>query len=173
MSEVEMREGDKGKGELLHRLRRLTDILDVAIEFELAAARFYHELLPQVSKPLRWLVESLAVEEEDHAERLGKLRYHPDLNLQIQQQVEVPVTDLRFSDALQTPNPKLLKSDQDVLAYALGRERLAMEQYRALAASTPPGEAQVLFQWLADEEVQHKSELEKRYYAIVHRGGGV
>lgn len=168
-----MREGDEGKREQLQHLRSLIEILDVAIQFELAAARFYHKLQPQVSKPLRWLVASLALEEEEHAERLGKLRYHPDLSQKLQQRVEVPITDTRFSDALRTPNPKLLKSDQDVLEYALSRERLAMEQYRALAESTDPGEAHELFQWLADEEVEHKSELEKRYYAIVHRGGGV
>jgi rubrerythrin len=60
-----------------------------------------------------------------------------------------------------------------VLQYALSRERLAMEQYRALAEATEPGEVKELFQWLADEEIEHKSELEKRYYALVHRGGGV
>jgi rubrerythrin len=145
----------------------------VAIQFELAAAEFYQQLQPQVSKPLRWLVESLAEEEKDHAERLGKLRYHPDLYQEIQQQIETPVTNLRFSDGLHTPDPKLLKSDQDVLQYALSRERLAMEQYRALAEATEPGEVKELFQWLADEEIEHKSELEKRYYALVHRGGGV
>jgi len=26
---------------------------------------------------------------------------------------------------------------------------------------------------LAEEEIEHKQELEKRYYALVHRGGGV
>jgi len=26
---------------------------------------------------------------------------------------------------------------------------------------------------LTEEEIEHKQELEKRYYALVHRGGGV
>ena len=112
-------------------------------------------------------------EEQDHADRLGQLRYHPDLAQQIEKKIEVPITDLRFSDAIKTPDPKRLKSDQDVLEYALGRERLAMEQYRSLADATMPGEIKNLFQWLADEEIEHKQELEKRYYALVHRGGGV
>jgi rubrerythrin len=46
-----------------------------------------------------------------------------------------------------------------------------MEQYRSLAESTPPGPIHDLFQYLADEETQHKNELEKRYYEIVHSGG--
>lgn len=168
-----MREGDSGKHEQLRDLHSLTEILDVAIQFELAAAAFYQKLQMQVSKPLRELVESLAEEEQDHANRLGQLRYHPNLAQQIEQKIEVPITDLRFSDAIKTPDPKRLKSDQDVLEYALGRERLAMDQYRSLADATMLGEIKNLFQWLADEEIEHKQELEKRYYALVHRGGGV
>ena len=168
-----MREGDSGKQERLRDLRSLTEILDVAIQFELAAANFFQQLQARVSKPLRELVESLAQEEREHADRLGQLRYHPDLYQLIQQKIEVPVTDLRFSDALQTPDPDRLRSDQDVLEYALSRERLAMDQYRSLADATAPGEAHELFRWLAEEEIEHKQELEKRYYALVHRGGGV
>ena len=57
------------------------------------------------------------------------------------------------------------------LQYALGREHAAMEQYRELAQSTQPGPIRQLFEFLADEETQHKAELEKLYYELVHHGG--
>jgi len=46
-----------------------------------------------------------------------------------------------------------------------------MEQYRELAETTDPGPIRDLFAFLADEETQHKAELEKVYYEIVHSGG--
>jgi rubrerythrin len=61
--------------------------------------------------------------------------------------------------------------DQAVLQYALGREHTAMEHYRFLAESTEPGPIQELFRFLANEETQHKAELEKLNYEIVHAGG--
>ena len=46
-----------------------------------------------------------------------------------------------------------------------------MEHYRSLADSTEPGPIQALFEFLANEETQHKAELEKLYYETVHSGG--
>ena len=47
----------------------------------------------------------------------------------------------------------------------------AMKQYRELADSTEPGPAHDLFEFLANEETEHKRELEKTYYELVHSGG--
>jgi rubrerythrin len=58
--------------------------------------------------------------------------------------------------------------DQSLLQYAMGREQAAMEQYGALARETPEGPIRELFQYLADEELSHKAELEKRYYELVY-----
>lgn len=46
-----------------------------------------------------------------------------------------------------------------------------MKQYRELAESTAPGPVHDLFEYLANEETEHKRELEKIYYALVHSGG--
>ena len=46
-----------------------------------------------------------------------------------------------------------------------------MEQYTALAKEVPDGPLKDVFLFLAEEELQHKKELEKRYYEIVHSGG--
>ncbi len=64
-----------------------------------------------------------------------------------------------------------IPDDQEVLQFAMGREQAAMEQYRDLAESTGPGPIKDLFRYLADEETQHKLELEKLYYEVIHSGG--
>ncbi|OSM04078.1 ferritin family protein [Magnetofaba australis] len=151
--------------------KSLDDILAVATEFERTARDFYGALVNKVSKPLRYLVEELATEEQRHYDLFAELRARADLAEQIQAMVETPESDGRFSDAVHLPELGEKPDDQAVLQYALYREHTAMEQYQALAASTEPGPIQELFIWLADEETRHKQELEKRYYEIVHSGG--
>jgi rubrerythrin len=166
-----MREGDQSKIDLLKQSQSLAEVLELAIQFEQAAAKFYRELIPKVSKSLRWLVESLADEEDEHAQRLDWMRYHPDLQAAIQHKITTPSTNTRFSDAIHTPELQEVVDDQALLQYALGREQLAMEQYGFLAAEIEAGKINDLFKWLAAEELEHKVELEKLYYEIVHHGG--
>ena len=149
----------------------LQDILAVATEFERTARDFYSALAPRVSKQLRYLVEELAEEEQRHFDLFSELLARPDIEQQVQQMVDTPASDRRFSDCIQLPELGEHPDDQEVLQYALGREHAAMEQYTSLAESTEPGPIHDLFRFLADEETRHKNELEKRYYEIVHSGG--
>jgi len=137
----------EGKGyKRLKAQTSLEDILVVATEFERTARDFYAGLVPKVSK-------------------------RSDIAGQVRQSIRTPASDRRFSDCIHLPELGDHPDDQAVLQYALGREHAAMEQYRSLAESTPPGPIRDLFQYLADEETEHKNELEKRYYEIVHSGG--
>lgn len=149
----------------------LEDILAVATEFERTARDFYTALAPRVSKQIRYLVEELAQEEQRHFDLFSELRSRPDIDELVQQRVETPASDGRFSDCIHLPELGDRPDDQSVLQYALGREHAAMEQYRALAETTEPGPVRDLFAFLADEETQHKAELEKVYYEVVHSGG--
>ena len=149
----------------------LDDILAVATEFERTAREFYAQLAPKVSKSIRYLVEELAEEEQRHFELFTKLRNRSDIEDQIGQMVDTPASDGRFSDCIHLPELGEQPDDQAVLQYALGREHAAMEQYRSLADSAPSGPIKDLFRFLADEETQHKAELEKLYYEVVHTGG--
>lgn len=149
----------------------LEEILEVATEFERTARDFYSELAPKVSKQMRYLVEELAREEQQHYDLFTELRARSDIAEQVKQSVETPASDRRFSDCIHLPELGDSPDDQAVLQYALGREHAAMEQYRSLAESAPPGPIRDLFLYLADEETQHKNELEKRYYEVVHSGG--
>jgi len=155
----------------LKPMKTLGEILDVAIEFEQTARDFYSGLIPKVSKQLRYLVEELAEEEQHHFDLFSEIRARPDLESQIGEMVETPASDARFTDCVHLPELGDNPDDQAVLQFALGREHAAIEQYSALAKSTPSGPIRELFIFLADEETLHKNELEKIYYEVVHSGG--
>lgn len=157
--------------DLLASKKSLEDILHVATAFEKTARDFYSALVPRVSKRIRYLVEELAAEEQQHYDLFSALAKAPDLREQIRVEVSVPVNDHRFSDYVQAPDLGENPDDQTILQYALGREHAAMEQYRDLAANTAPGPIHDLFAFLANEETKHKRELEKIYYETVHSGG--
>lgn len=166
-----MSEGSPGSRERLAAARTLQEILLLAVEFERSAERFYRDLTPRVSKRIRWLVEELAEEEQRHVQLFSELMQRPDIEDQLQQRLATPPSDTRFSDAIHLPDLGEAPDDQAVLQYALGREQAAMEQYRALAEEAEPGPVRDLFAFLATEETEHKAELEKLYYEVVHSGG--
>ncbi|MCU7843037.1 MAG: ferritin family protein [Candidatus Thiodiazotropha sp. (ex Monitilora ramsayi)] len=166
-----MSEGQSSSYEKLQSKKSLEEILEVAIAFERTARDFYTDLIPKVSKQIRYLVEELADEEQRHFDLFSELKARPDIDEQIKTMVDTPASDKRFSDAVHLPNLGEQPDDQAVLQYALGREHAAMEQYRALAKSTSEGPIKELFTFLANEETLHKNQLEKLYYEIIHSGG--
>lgn len=155
----------------LKPLTSLKDVLAVAIEFERTARDFYTDLAPKVSKNIRYLVEELAEEEQQHFDLFTKLSQRADIEEVLAVDVERPASDRKFSDCIHLPDMGESPDDQEVLQYALMREHAAMEQYTALAESTGPGPLKDLFSFLAKEETEHKNELEKLYYEVVHSGG--
>ena len=161
-------EGFVESAEKLQKMKTLDEILKTAASFEHTAKNFYTDLIPKVSKRIRWLVEELAAEEEQHYKLFTALseKIVDDTSLQIK--VSTPSSDGKFTDCLHVPELGDSPDDQEVMLYALGREQAAMEQYRALADSTDPGEIHDLFEYLANEETKHKAELEKLYYDLIH-----
>lgn len=162
-------EGHGSGYERIRAQKTVREILEVAVSFEKTAWDFYAGLIPKVNKSLRWLVEDLAAEEQRHYALFTELMARPDLEKTAL--IDTPASDSQFSDCVHLPDLGEHPDDQTVLRYALGREQAAMEQYRALAASAAPGPIQTLFAFLANEETQHKLELEKLYYELVHRNG--
>ena len=167
-----MTEGSHG----IDRLRgktTLKEILEVATSFEESARDFYAALIPKVSKRIRYLVEELAAEEQRHFDMFGALARSNDISDQVEQEIQRTATDSKFSDCLHLPDLGDQPDDQAVLQYAMGREHAAMTHYGELAETAPAGPIRDLFRYLASEETKHKIELEKLYYEVVHRGGGV
>jgi rubrerythrin len=162
------------EGGNIGRLRSLTTIeqvLEVASEFERTARDFYTALAPRVGKNIRYVVEQLAAEEQQHYDLFAGLMQRADVVASMRTEIERPASDRKFSDCVHLPDLGDEPDDQAVLQYALMREHAAMEQYGALAASAPAGALQDVFRFLANEETKHKNELEALYYQIVHSGG--
>ncbi|MBK9160238.1 MAG: ferritin family protein [Nitrosomonadales bacterium] len=171
-----MTQTGEGTAHGIERLRgktTLREILEVATGFEKSARDFYSSMIPKVSKRIRYLVEELAAEEQVHFDLFSAMSQRADIAEQVKVEIERPASDSKFSDCLHLPNLGEQPDDQAVLQYAMGREHAAMMHYGELAETTPPGPIRDLFQYLASEETKHKLELEKIYYATVHRGGGV
>ncbi len=149
----------------------LREVLETASSFEKTAFEFYSSLSGRVSKRLRPLVEELAKEEQGHFDMFSQLSQRNDVQAQVSLKVRTPPSDHKFSDYIQKPDLGENPDDQAILQYAMGREQAAMEQYSSLAEEVPEGAIKELFTFLAHEELEHKKELEKRYYEIVHSGG--
>ena len=171
MTEDKHMEGH-GKGyEKLSQQKTLGEIFDVAISFEKIAHEFYAALISKVSKNIRYLVEELAEEEMQHYNMFKGLKEDPSVLEQLDLKIKTPKEDHKFSDYVHLPELPDPIDDQAILQYALGREDAAMKQYQDLADSAPEGALKSVFQFLAYEEAEHKSELEKKYYELVHSGG--
>ena len=160
-----MSEADK---EALHGMTSVRDILDTATKFEIAARDFYTALIPRVSKNFRWLVEELAAEEQGHVDLFSSLASNPEVIAVMEEKIASPTANSKFSECVQTPELGKNPDDQAVLQYALFRETVAMEQYTELAQSAPEGPLKTTFAFLANEETEHKEELEKAYDELVH-----
>jgi rubrerythrin len=164
-------EGHMSGREKLDQSTTVAEILETAVSFEETARNFYRDLIPKVSKRIRWLVEELADEEQRHFDLFSELLKRDDLSDQIEAQIKRPAADANFSDCIHLPDLGERPDDQAVLQYAMGREHAAMEQYRELSETTSAGPIKDLFRFLAAEEALHKAELEKTYYEVVHSGG--
>lgn len=159
------------EGEGYQELKNKTtigEILETACSFEYTAFSFYTHLEDEVSQSLRPLVQELAEEEQRHFNLFQDLSNNPQVQEHIAEQIKTPPSDHRFSDYIQIVELGDFPDDQAILQYAMGREQAAIEQYTSLAEETPPGPIQNLFRYLAHEELEHKKELEKRYYKLVH-----
>ena len=162
----------EGRGyEKLKTMTTIREVLETATAFERTARDFYSDLVPKVSKNLRYLVEELVEEEQEHFDLFSGWAEREDFAVFLETRIKRPASDRKFSDCIQVPDLGENPDDQTVLQYALTRESAAMEQYQALAEEAPPGSLKQLFQMLAEEETKHKNELEALYYQVVHSGG--
>jgi len=138
-------------------------LIGTAIEFEAQAERFYRGLLIQVREELRPLLTELADEEQGHRTRLQALAASPELADTLRASVEVPLTLSAFEGLLQPPALPDDPSDDDLLDYAMVRERVAAQHYAALADLTTNAAMRAAFAYLADEEVNHVAQLAERW----------
>ncbi|MCI2400861.1 ferritin family protein [Aliiroseovarius subalbicans] len=156
------------KAKALSKMTTVGEVLEAAAEFDREAHSFYTDLIPRISKNIRYLVEDLARDELRHIRMLSKLAKNPEVAAHMQDEIKRPQADRKFTDAAHAPELGDNPDDQEVLLYALAREQIAIEEYSELAENTEPGLLHDTFQFLANEERKHKADLEALYYEIVH-----
>jgi rubrerythrin len=139
-------------------LRTIEDILDYAIEQEAEANSFYKHLARDVQKgELREALENFACDELQHK-----------LHLQGVRDGEVTLTpeEVGSLDIAEHLKPLPLRKDMsypELLEFAIQKEAHAEQLYLKLAAATKHPEWRELFTLLAQEEAQHKLNLEIEY----------
>jgi rubrerythrin len=134
-----------------------------AIAFEEASYRFYREAGERASSPEhKHLFSLLAGEEVKHKEKLQSLTTQ-DLEevLDFSQREEAERLDL---PDVKMPH-KLGEADtpQKILLLAMDRESAACSFYHLLAERSKIPVAKKVFNFLASEEEEHKSRIEKEY----------
>jgi len=103
--------------------------------------------------------------------KLQELAKRRDIEGALLAEIENMTVDRKFYDGIHLPELGENPDDQEILQYAMMREFIAMVQYSELAEKSAPGPVRDLFQFMANEEIKHKNDLEALYYQIIHSGG--
>ena len=139
-------------------LRTIQDILDYAIEQETEANQFYTDLAQKVQKDeLRTALKNFAIDEFQHKLRLegvkeGQIELTPE-----------EIGTLHLAETIEEVKPWPNMSYKDLLALAIKKEAKAEQLYQKLAQLSKRKHVQELFTLLAQEEAQHKLNLEIEY----------
>lgn len=144
-------------------MKTFEEVIRYAIRHEEREYAFYTKLADKAdSTDLKNVLQKRAAEEQDHKARLEKIldEHHlPDGD------GSLPESDLHLADYLieAPPEEDGHISYQDVLIAAAKREAQAQALYLKLAESTPIESLKEVFLYLAEQEGQHKNELQKEY----------
>lgn len=143
----------------------VAEILKQSVAKEKEAYKVYSDALKIVKDPgAKKLIGDLAKEELGHVKRLQRYKTEG-----LQSREMKKIQDLRISDYLVekelTPNMSL----QDVLIFAMKREKKAHEFYLNMSKAVDETDTKRLFDILAQEELSHKNRLETFYDDVIYR----
>jgi rubrerythrin len=147
--------------------KQLTEIMDMAIQFETDANEFYSTAAGIAKDPsAKTLLKELAGIELKHKEKLEQF----DLSDVAHEHHTVPEThDLHISDYLLDKEIAQDSTSQDIMVHAMKREQKAYEFYARMLKVVTSGEVRVLFEELAAEELEHKAKIETEYDDVVYK----
>ncbi|MFC1584302.1 ferritin family protein [Fibrobacterota bacterium] len=141
------------------------EIIDFAIEEEVKAYTLYEETAGKTDdNSLKSLLTDMADMERGHEARLKAFKKG-----KIESIGSVQVEDLKIGDYLVDVEINENSSVQDILLFAIKAEMKAHELYTQLERLYAEPEERALFQKLANEELQHKNDLEKVYDDYVYK----
>lgn len=145
------------------------EVLKLAIQREIEAFNLYADAARGIAHAaMRKTLEEMAEQERGHRIKLenilaGNVRWAVRLSR------TQPVTDLRLSDHLVGGSLEPNAGYQDVLLFAAKREKAAYEFYKAMTELIDDSLIANVFEMLANEELKHKSRLEKLYEEEVYQ----
>ena len=146
----------------------LKELLEAAMYKEIASEAFYVAGQQNTSdKGARVLMEELAAEEARHLQFLKALKDSDWPSGEYKYKKE-KVPDLKISEYLTGPDKLEGAGLQDTLAFAVKREKQAIEFYFGMLNILQSGEAKALCERLAQEEMKHKQKLEVLYDTLFY-----
>jgi len=144
----------------------LKDILKLAISFEEESFKFYNGLRNTIeNRAIYGVLEDLAKSEIGHRTKLENLMetYEKTGDQMFQTLEPKEVEDMKLSDFLLPMKLSPDSSFQDVLIAAMKREGGAHDFYVNMQKLARTEESRKLFEFLAQEELEHKNIIERLY----------
>lgn len=143
----------------------VNEVLDFAIDNEIAAQTFYNRLAEKSSIPqMKEVFESFAREEKGHQSKLEKLKNSGRL---AGDKVTENIQSLGLADYLVDAEPTDDMNYKDALILAMKKEKAAYRLYLDLASIAESQDMTDMFLCLAQEEAKHKLRFEIEYDDVV------
>jgi len=141
------------------------EVLDFAIEQEIAAQKFYRDLAKRVAIPeMKEVFKGFQIEEKGHQAKLEAAKSKGSLAAAV---TPADIQDLGLTDYLVDVEPTADMDYQDALILAMKKEKAAYRLYTDLAEITRSKEIKDTFLLLAQEEARHKLRFEIEYDDVV------
>ena len=130
-------------------------VIEFAISHEVKAYQLYMDLSKKMLLPgISELCEELAKEELEHK---AKLEEESAKRCELASAVNTSKYRVLYSDV------NIFKSRIEMFRFAVKKEQASAQLYQDLAAIVKNEDARQMFQWLAQEETEHKRRFEKEY----------
>ncbi len=141
--------------------KRLSDILELAIQREEEAYEFYMDIHRQVEDAsVKDTLEFIAAEEKKHKAFLVNYR---EGNYGVDALRMADVVDYKIAEYLEQPDLDGDMSSQDVYLIAAHREARSHRFYTELANLHAEGDTKTMLFKMANEELKHKEKMEYLY----------
>jgi len=141
--------------------KRISDILDLAIQREAEAYEFYMDIYGQIDdQSVKDTLEFIAGEEKKHKAFLINYR---EGNYGADALRMTDVVEYKIAEYLEEPEIDGNMSRQDVFLIAAHRESRSHQFYAELANLHAQGDTQIMLLKMANEELKHKEKMEYLY----------
>ena len=149
----------------MQKFNSADEVLDFAIEQEIAAQDFYNSLASSSDIPeMKEVFEGFAKEEKSHQARLETMKSKGSLATASKPD---DIQNLGLADYLVEVEPTPQMDYKDALVLAMKKEKAAYRLYLDLAEITNSKEMKDAFLFLAQEEAKHKLRFEIEYDDII------